>query len=130
IDTTLRALRVHHRPQEQGGRLICVFQPHQHSRTRFLLDQFATSFSQADLVIVPQIYFVRDSDEDRRAVDSADLVQRLQAGGVEALHIDRFDDIVAYLHEQCREGDLLVVMGAGPVGQVAHQFVAREAASV
>ncbi|QNN22461.1 UDP-N-acetylmuramate--L-alanine ligase [Planctomycetales bacterium ZRK34] len=134
IDTTLRALRSHHlsakpddeRSESSGsrtGRLICVFQPHQHSRTRFLLDQFATSFSQADIVIVPHIYFVRDSEEDRRAVSAADLVHRLQQRGVIAEHIDAFEDIVAHLHQITRPGDLLVVMGAGPVWKVAHQFI-------
>jgi UDP-N-acetylmuramate--alanine ligase len=44
---TLRALRAAENPK----RLICVFQPHQHSRTRFLLDQFATSFESADEII-------------------------------------------------------------------------------
>jgi len=126
IDATLRALRDHHLREEGdgAGRLLCVFQPHQHSRTRFLLEQFASSFSTADLVIVPHIYFVRDSEEDRRAVSAADLVRALRQRGVRALHIDAFDEIVAHLRGECRPGDLLVVMGAGPVWQVAHQFIA------
>ncbi len=124
IDTTLRALRQHHRPQDHGGRLICVFQPHQHSRTRFLLEQFATSFSAADLVIVPHIYFVRDSEEDKRAVSAEDLVNKLTRRGVQALHIDAFDGITAWLSAHTHAGDLVVVMGAGPVWQVAHDFLA------
>jgi UDP-N-acetylmuramate--alanine ligase len=125
IQTTLRALRTHHRPHERQGRLICVFQPHQHARTRFLLEQFATSFSEADVVIVPHIYFVRDSEQDRRAVSAADLVRKLQARGTIAEHIDAFDDIVEHLRLITRPNDLLVVMGAGPVWQVAHQFFAN-----
>src|SRR5690606_8224265 len=50
VDKTLRALREHERPERRDGRLVCVFQPHQHSRTRFLLEEFATSFGQADVV--------------------------------------------------------------------------------
>lgn len=123
IDTTLRALRQHHRPQEHGGRLICVFQPHQHSRTRFLLEQFATSFSAADLVIVPHIYFVRDSEEDKRAVSAEDLVNKLTRRGVAALHVDAFEGITAWLAAHTHAGDLVVVMGAGPVWQVAHGFL-------
>ncbi|MBL9141533.1 MAG: UDP-N-acetylmuramate--L-alanine ligase, partial [Phycisphaerae bacterium] len=61
-DKTLQALRTHMDPK----RLICVFQPHQHSRTRFLLEQFAHSFSKADVVIVPHIYFVRDTEEEKQ----------------------------------------------------------------
>ena len=122
IDATLRALRQHERP---AGRLVCVFQPHQHSRTRFLLDEFAQSFRGADAVIVPHIYFVRDTEHERTLVGADDLVQRLLDRGVEATHIDAFDDIVEHLSAWCQPGDLLVVMGAGPVWQVAHDFVNR-----
>lgn len=128
IATTLRALRRHYLSasgagERAPGRLICVFQPHQHSRTRFLLDQFATSFTDADLVIVPPIYFVRDSEEDRRAVNATDLVERLGERDVQALHIEQFNDIATWLTENTRPGDLVVIMGAGPVWQVAHRFV-------
>lgn len=127
IDTTLGALRRHYLSGERAGRLICVFQPHQHSRTRFLLEQFATSFAAADVVIVPHIYFVRDSEADRRAVSASDLVARLHGRGVIAEHIDAFEDIVSHLAQITRAGDLLVVMGAGPVWQVARDFVNQRA---
>ncbi|MCL4221381.1 MAG: hypothetical protein KJZ65_08420 [Phycisphaerales bacterium] len=123
IDATLRALRQAERPEEQGGRLICVFQPHQHSRTRFLMEEFATSFEQADVVIVPQIYFVRDPQTEKHKVSSADLVDRLRSRGVRAMHLHPFGAIVEQLENLCRGGDLLVVMGAGPVWQVARGFL-------
>ncbi|MFW5652482.1 MAG: UDP-N-acetylmuramate--L-alanine ligase, partial [Planctomycetota bacterium] len=121
IDSTLRALRAHRRPD----RLVCVFQPHQHSRTRFLLDQFATSFSSADVVIVPEIYFVRDSEAEKQRVSAADLVDRLRRRGKQAMHLYPFAAIVEQLEIICRPGDLVVVMGAGPVYQVAHEFLAN-----
>lgn len=123
IDATLRALRQAERPEEQGGRLICVFQPHQHSRTRFLMEEFATSFEQADVVIVPQIYFVRDQQTEKHKVSSADLVDRLRSRGVRAMHLHPFGAIVEQLENLCRGGDLLVVMGAGPVWQVGRGFL-------
>lgn len=119
IDTTLRALRAHEKP----NRLVCVFQPHQHSRTRFLLEEFASSFSSADMVIVPHIYFVRDSEAEKQRVSAADLVDRLRKAGVQAMHLYPFEAIVEQLENVCRPGDLLVVMGAGPVWQVGHAFV-------
>ncbi|NOG55044.1 MAG: UDP-N-acetylmuramate--L-alanine ligase [Planctomycetes bacterium] len=119
VDATLRALQAHEKP----ARLVCVFQPHQHSRTRFLLDQFATSFSSADIVIVPHIYFVRDSEAEKHRVSAADLVDRLRQRGVQAMHIYPFDAIVEQLENVCRPGDLVVVMGAGPVWQVARRFL-------
>ena len=133
IDATLTALREFERPHEHGGRLICVFQPHQHSRTRFLLEEFASAFSTADVVIVPHIYFVRDSEAERHKVSAADLVDRLRARGVQAMHLYPFEAIVEQLENVCRGGDLLVVMGAGPVWQVAHSYLkapVREALDV
>ncbi|HZW10367.1 MAG TPA: Mur ligase domain-containing protein [Phycisphaerales bacterium] len=123
IDATLRALRDFERPQERGGRLICVFQPHQHSRTRFLLEEFAQAFSQADVVIVPHIYFVRDSEIEKTKVSAADLVDRLRRRGVRAMHLYPFEAIVEQLENLCQPNDLLVVMGAGPVWQVAHGYM-------
>ncbi|MEM8494783.1 MAG: cyanophycin synthetase, partial [Planctomycetota bacterium] len=119
VDTTLRALRDHESP----GRLICVFQPHQHSRTRHLIDQFAVSFGAADVVIVPEIYFVRDSEDERASVTSAQLVERLRQRGTQALHIHPLDAIAEQVHAMARDGDLVVTMGAGDVWKVARVIV-------
>jgi UDP-N-acetylmuramate--alanine ligase len=120
-ERTLKALRT----AEQPKRLVCVFQPHQHSRTRFLLDQFAASFETADVVIVPHIYFVRDSEMERTRVSASDLVDRLRQRGTTAMHLYPFAAIIDHLEVMCRPGDLVVVMGAGPVGSIAHEFLAR-----
>ncbi len=119
IDTTLRALRSRLNPR----RLLCVFQPHQHSRTRFLMEQFAASFDTADVVIVPDIYFVRDSQAERHAVSAADLVDRLRKRGKQAMHLYPFEAIVEQLQLIARDGDLLVTMGAGDVWKVARDFL-------
>lgn len=123
IDATLKALRQFEAPEQRNGRLICVFQPHQHSRTRHLMDEFVNAFSAADVVIVPHIYFVRDSVEEKQKVTAADLVDRLRAKGVHAMHLYPFEAIVEQLENLCRPGDLLVVMGAGPVYQVGQGFL-------
>ena len=119
VELTLKALQAHYAPR----RIICVFQPHQHSRTRFLLEQFATSFEGADLVIVPEIYFVRDSEAERQKVRAGDLVERLRHRGTRALHLHPFEAIVEQLEVICRDGDLLVSMGAGPVWEISHAFL-------
>jgi UDP-N-acetylmuramate--alanine ligase len=119
VDTTLRALRHHYKP----NRLICVFQPHQHSRTRFFMDEFAASFSSADTVIVPHIYFVRDSEKERHAVTAGDLVDRLRGKDVDAMHLYPFAAIVKQLELITRPGDLVVTMGAGDVWQVARDYL-------
>lgn len=123
VETTLRALRSFERPEQRGGRLICVFQPHQHSRTRHLLEEFASAFSEADIVIVPHIYFVRDSIEEKTKVTAADLVDRLRSKGVQAMHLYPFEAIIEQLEVVCRPGDVVVAMGAGPVDTVARGFL-------
>jgi UDP-N-acetylmuramate--alanine ligase len=122
VEMTLKALRAAELPK----RLVCVFQPHQHSRTRFLLDQFAQSFSCADEVIVPHIYFVRDSIAEKQRVSAQDLVDRLIDKGTAARHINDFDSIAAHLRHSIRDGDLVVIMGAGPVWTIAHELLASE----
>jgi UDP-N-acetylmuramate--alanine ligase len=119
IRATLKALRERFAPR----RLLCVFQPHQHSRTRFLLEDFATSFSQADETIVPDIYFVRDSESEKQRVSADDLVQRINSNGQRARHLPQFSNIVEYLKEELAAGDLVVTMGAGNVWEIGRDLV-------
>ena len=130
IDVTLKALRELEKPEARGGRLICVFQPHQHSRTRHLLDEFANSFSNADVVIVPHIYFVRDSQAERQKVSAADLVDKLRTKGIKAKHIYPFEAIVEELEHMCRPNDMVVVMGAGNVWQIGKEFVEGQSSAM
>lgn len=124
VEVTLRALREAEKPQARGGRLICVFQPHQHSRTRHLLDQFAQSFGEADVVLVPPIYFVRDTEREKDLVSSEDLVAKLRDRGVEAHAFAGFEQIVERLSGTVRGGDVVVVMGAGPVWKIGRGLLA------
>jgi len=119
IRATLKAIRERYTPV----RLFCVFQPHQHSRTRFLLEDFATSFAEADETIVPDIYFVRDSESERQRVSSDDLVERIKKAGQKARHIPEFSAIVSYMKTEARAGDLIVTMGAGNVWEIGRDLV-------
>ena len=119
IRATLEAARQAYRP----ARLWAIFQPHQHSRTRFLLEQFASSFSDADIVIVPDIYFVRDSEQERAAISAADLVARLRSHGREARYCESFEAIVEFVKREAHEGDVIVTMGAGDIWKVADELV-------
>ena len=119
VRATLAAARERYAPQ----RLLCVFQPHQHSRTRFLLEDFAHSFAAADQTIVPDIYFVRDSESERHRVSSGDLVARIAAAGQRAVHLPDFAAIVAHLKAEARPGDLIITMGAGNVWEIGRDLV-------
>jgi len=119
IQVTLKAIRDYYKPK----RLICVFQPHQHSRTRFQLKDFARSFGEADAVILPDIYFVRDSEREKDYISSADLVAQIRLHGGEAVYLKSFKEIVERLKGIVETGDLVVTMGAGNVWEIADEIV-------
>ena len=119
LQATLHTLRQHYHPR----RLICVFQPHQHSRTRFLLKDFARSFGACDEVIVPDIYFVRDSEREKDYISSEDLVAQIRLHGARATYLPTFEQIAAHLREDLAAGDLVVTMGAGNIWEVADEIV-------
>lgn len=119
IRASLKAIRERYRPK----RLWCIFQPHQYSRTRFLLDDFAESFKLADITIVPEIYFVRDSLAARKEVNAGILVDRICGNGSKAVFIDGFSAICEYLKKNVAEGDVVVTMGAGDVWKIADEYI-------
>jgi len=119
IRASLEAIHQRYQP----GRILCIFQPHQYSRTRFLLNDFAESFKLADITIVPEIYFVRDSQTAKKEINSQILVEKMRANGTEALFIDTFESICDYLKANVSSGDLVVTMGAGDVWKVADEYI-------
>ena len=119
IRASLQAVRQRYAPK----RLWCVFQPHQYSRTRFLLDDFAESFKLADITIVPEIYFVRDTAESRSKVSAETLVERIRQRQCEALFINDFAGILNHLKQHVQDGDLVITMGAGTIWKVADDYI-------
>ena len=121
VEATLTALRRAH----PGRRIVVVFQPHQASRTRHLLDAFARALSGADEVWIPPIYYARDSEEARRGVSSADLAQRVCEVGGRALALPDLCAAVDHAATHARAGDVVVTMGAGDVDEVARGLADR-----
>ena len=119
IQVTLKAAR----EMVQPKRIWCVFEPHQHSRTRFLLKDFAASFGNADFVVVPDIYFVRDSEAERESICSKDLVNHIIAHGGRAVYLGKFSQIAKHLKSKLEPGDLVITMGAGKVWEIADEIV-------
>jgi UDP-N-acetylmuramate--alanine ligase len=119
IRASLQAMREKYKPK----RIWCVFQPHQYSRTRFLLDDFAESFKLADVTIVPEIYFVRDSQKEKKEINAQILVSQMRDNGTDAIFIDSFAAICDYLKKNVSEGDLVVTMGAGDIWKVADEYI-------
>jgi len=121
IRASLEAIRERYEP----SRLWCIFQPHQYSRTRFLLDDFAESFKLADVTIVPEIYFVRDTEAEKRQINSEILVERIRGNAADAKFIDGFGAICDYLRENVRAGEVVVSMGAGDIWKVSDEYIQR-----
>jgi len=121
IRAGLKAIRDRYRPK----RLWCVFQAHQYSRTRFFLDELANSFASADKTIVPEIYFVRDSEMTRREVNAEILADRIRDAGADAEYVGSFEAVCDRLEAELAAGDLLVTMGAGDVWKVADEYIQR-----
>ncbi len=116
ITATLTAAR--HYPHK---RLICVFQPHTYSRTKAFLPEFAQALSNADMVVLADIYAARETDT--LGVSSMDLVKALQDLGTEAWYFPSFLEIENFLQKKCINGDLLITMGAGDVVKIGEDLV-------
>ncbi len=119
IKASLKAMR----QMYDGRKIFCVFQPHQYSRTRFLLRDFADSFKLADMTIVPDIYFVRDTEKSKNEVNSQMLVDQIIKKGSNAMFIDSLERICEYLKTNVKSGNILMTMGAGNVWKVADEYI-------
>ncbi len=106
---------------ESIRKLYCIFQPHTYSRTKELLHEFAGSFKNTDEVILTNIYAAREIDNGE--VHSKDLLKELLEEGIEAQLIESFDDIVAYLKENCLPQDFVMTVGAGDVYKIGQRLI-------
>jgi UDP-N-acetylmuramate--alanine ligase len=111
------------------GRILAVFQPHRYTRTQHLMDEFAKSFHQADLVFVLDIYAA--SEPPIEGITAGALAQRIRDCGHRAVEytgaIERTADAVV---QHARDRDLVLTLGAGNVWQVGDRVLEklREAA--
>ena len=102
-----------------GGRVRCVFQPHSYSRTAELFSDFVTAFSDADEVILTDIYINLEAEHDIHGITAADLAAAVPG----ARYLSDFDEIAAYLRRTATSGDLICVMGAGNVYQLEDKIL-------
>lgn len=121
VAATLQAAR-----QRFGARRVwCAFQPHQVSRLRELMPQFAGSFGEADRVLVAPVFAAREKVGDESLAASGELAERLVRAGVVARPCTSLDQIVATIDDEAAPGDVLITMGAGDVDLVHHEFARR-----
>ena len=96
-----------------ADRVFCVFQPHTFSRTHALMNDFSKSFEAVDGVYIADIYPARETDN--LGISGKTLAIRI---GNKAEYISGFENIANVLNSELREGDILVVMGAGDIYKV------------
>jgi len=118
LKLTLKAIK----DRYPNKRLICVFQPHQHSRTHLLIDEFKTSFSDADKVIITNIYEARDSDDDKLKMNGEKFAQILSENHSDVMWGNGLDNTYNMLKDIVQKDDVLVIMGAGDIGDLAERL--------
>ncbi len=97
----------------QHEKLYCVFQCNSFTRAKTLFIEDVTCFSDADLVLVPDIFPGREKDDG--SVHARDMVAAINRGGTQASYLATFEQINDYLEANARPGDLVVTVGSGDV---------------
>ncbi len=102
-------------------RIVCVYQPHQYQRLAHLWDGFISAFDLADMILMLPVYDVagRETNIARKSVNSQKLVQELANRGKHAEHSASFDDAKQWIKNNLKEGDVLMIMGAGDIYDLA-----------
>jgi UDP-N-acetylmuramate--alanine ligase len=116
LAAVLRAARAGH-----PKRLVAVFQPHRYTRTRDLMDRFGPALGLADLVILTDIYA---AGEPPIAEASLDALAAAIRPFVKELHLVRaLDELPGAVAGLAREGDLVLLLGAGSIGHIGGQVL-------
>jgi UDP-N-acetylmuramate--alanine ligase len=106
------------------GRIIVIFQPHRYTRTQALFYEFLTAFTDADHLIVTDIYSA--SEEPIPGVNAESLCEGIRrAGHPDAVHFSNFDSIAEHLTKVARPGDVILTQGAGSIWKVGEAFLKR-----
>jgi UDP-N-acetylmuramate--alanine ligase len=117
VAATLAAAR------RSGRRVVAVFQPHLYSRTRALAAGFAQALQAADQVFLAPVYPAREAPLP--GVQSDLIARAMRVQGYDRVeYVPHLEQMAARLQETCREGDLLLTMGAGDIDQVSAAVVA------
>ena len=109
-------------------KLWIVFQPHTYSRTAALLDDFAGALSQADEIVLADIYAARE--KNTIGISSDDLRKHMLEQNTNVYYIPKFEDIEGFLLQHVEEGDVLITMGAGDIYKVGDDLLKQPGAIV
>lgn len=124
IIRTISALRELH-PEEK---ILVVFQPHQYSRTKIFLREFSEVLSNADGVILMEIYGQRDSEETKRSISIVDLFELLRKRVKNPVYCTYSEQELLKIFGDNNLLDffsVIIFMGAGSIDDVARRFVRK-----
>jgi len=105
-------------------RLVVVFQPHRFSRTQHLLESFYSSFNDADQLVLLDIYAA--GEKSIEGIDSRKIAQGVREFGHK--HVDlleSIDSVIPHLKSSLQPGDVVLTLGAGNIGELAHKLAAQ-----
>jgi UDP-N-acetylmuramate--alanine ligase len=106
------------------GRLFAVFQPHRYTRTLHLFDDFARAFNLADVVLMLDIYPA--GENQIQGITSSALIEKIKGfGHKNAMYAPNFEAIESYIIANAKEGDAVIVMGAGTVTKLSDSLSER-----
>ena len=89
------------------------------------MNDFASSFSLADEVLVVPVFAARESVSDEPLSVSRELAHRISSHGVPTRFLTSLDQIVSTLDDAMRPGDVIVTMGAGDIDRIYHELTQR-----
>lgn len=103
-----------------GRRLVLAFQPHRYTRTRDCFEDFVKVIGSADAVLLAEVYAAGEAPIV--AADGRALTRALRvAGKVDPVFVDDIAEMPKTIVEQVRDGDVVISMGAGSIGNVPQQ---------
>ena len=104
-----------------GHRVVLVFQPHRYSRTRDLLDDFASVLSDADVLVLLDVYAA--GEEPIAGADGRAVARAVRSrGSVEPVFVESLQELPPILEDLLADGDLILTMGAGDIGAFAAEL--------
>jgi UDP-N-acetylmuramate--alanine ligase len=102
-------------------RLLVLFQPHRYSRTQHLWDDFRSSFNQADIVVITDIYAAGEAPIE--AVTGEKLSEAISAAGHKnVVYSSTLQGGIEFMLREARPGDAVMTVGAGSVGRVTEEL--------
>ena len=114
IAAVLKAAR-----QVAEGRVIAVVQPHRFTRLESLMEEFSTCFSDADAVFVADVYAAGETPIE--GVDKTALVEGIRRFGHRSVQpLESVEALAGVIAAEAKDGDLVVLLGAGDITQWAY----------